>query len=153
MFVERFLDEFKKGSNIDKITETELNTLYFSSTNDLNEGGLGSWQCGQAWWPAETLLKFNGSFMATRNETESFMTHKLTEDKDQTYLMWMAQKCNESRHQKALKVAQIQANEEKIAKNRKKEALGKEKSKTSQCPYVGSEGPCSHRGWHWPAQR
>ncbi|KDR76527.1 hypothetical protein GALMADRAFT_67262 [Galerina marginata CBS 339.88] len=126
-FVERFSDEFKEGGDIDKMTETELNTLYFSSTNDLNEGGLGSWRRGQARRPAETLLKFNASFMATRNETESFMTHKLTEEEDQIYLMRTARKRDESGHQNALKVAQIRADEEKIAENRKKEAQGKEK--------------------------
>jgi len=47
-FVERFSDEFKKGGGIDTLTETEHNKLYFSSTNNANEGGLGSWQCGQA---------------------------------------------------------------------------------------------------------
>jgi len=51
-FVERFSDEFKEGGGIDKLTERELMTLYFLLTNDANEGGLGSWQHGQARRPA-----------------------------------------------------------------------------------------------------
>jgi len=126
-FVERFSDEFKEGGGIDKLTERELTTLYFSSTNDANEGGLGSWRRGQARRPAETLLKFNASFMATRNETESFISHKLTEEEDHIYLMRTARKRDASGHQKALKVAQIQADEEKITQNRKKEAEREER--------------------------
>jgi len=68
------------------------------------------------------LLKFNASFMATWNETEIFISHKLTEEEDHIYLMRTARKRDASRHQKALKVAQIQADEEKITQNRKKEA-------------------------------
>jgi hypothetical protein len=45
-FVERFSDEFKDGGDIDKMTKSDLKTLYFSSTNDANEGGLGSWRRG-----------------------------------------------------------------------------------------------------------
>jgi len=46
-FVERFSDKFKKGSGIDELTTSERDALYFASTNDANEGGLGSWRCGQ----------------------------------------------------------------------------------------------------------
>ena len=126
-FVERFSDEFKDGSDIDKMTESELDTLYFSSTNDANEGGLGSWRRGQARRPAETLLKFNASFLASRNDTESFIQHKLTEEEDQLHLMRTARKRDESGHQKALKVTQIRADEEKILENRRKETQRGEK--------------------------
>jgi hypothetical protein len=126
-FVERFSDEFKDGSGIDKLTERELETLYFSSTNDANEGRLGSWQHGQARRPAETLLKFNASFIATRNNTESFISYKLTEEEDHAYLIRTARKRDASGHQKALKIAQIQADEEKITQNWKKEAEREER--------------------------
>ncbi|KAF8229752.1 hypothetical protein L208DRAFT_1424012 [Tricholoma matsutake] len=105
---------FKEGGGIDKLTERELTTLYFSSTNDANKGGLGSW------WH-ETLLKFNASFMATWNKMESFISHMLTEEEDHIYLMRTARKCDASRHQKALK--------EKITQNRKKEAEQEERHK------------------------
>jgi hypothetical protein len=65
--------------------------------------------------------------MATRNETESFITHKLTEEEDHIYLMRTARKRDASGHQKALKVAQIQADEVKITQNRKKEAEREER--------------------------
>ncbi|KDR81599.1 hypothetical protein GALMADRAFT_221466 [Galerina marginata CBS 339.88] len=126
-FVERFSEEFKNGGDIDKMTESELDTLYFSSTNDANEGGLGSWRRGQARRPAETLLKFNASFMGSRNDTEKFIQHKLTEEEDHLYLMRTARQRDESGHQKALKLAQIRADEEKIRENRRKETQRGEK--------------------------
>ncbi|CAA7263684.1 unnamed protein product [Cyclocybe aegerita] len=43
-FIERFSDEFKSGSGIDTLTKEECKMLYFSSMNDVNSGGLGSWQ-------------------------------------------------------------------------------------------------------------
>jgi len=98
-FVERFSDEFKKGGGIDTLTETERNELYFSSTNDANEGGLGSWRRGQAGRPAETLHKFNAHFTSARNHTSTFMFHKLTQDEDAVYLMRTAR---ERDHQQTL---------------------------------------------------
>lgn len=53
-FVNRFSDEFKEGGGIDQLTENERDELYFSSTNDLDEGGLGSWRRGQTRRPLET---------------------------------------------------------------------------------------------------
>lgn len=131
-FVERFSDEFKPGGDIDQLTEEELRTLYFASTNDVNEGGLGAWRRGQERRPAETLQKFNASFMAVRNDTDSFMAHKLTTTADQQYLMQKARERDKSGHQRALKAAQMQADQVKIAENRKKEAKrGEKRDKTS----------------------
>ena len=76
---------------------------------------------------SRTLLKFNASFLASRNDTESFIQHKLTEEEDQLHLMRMARKRDESGHQKALKVTQIRADEEKILENRRKETQRGEK--------------------------
>jgi hypothetical protein len=65
--------------------------------------------------------------MATRNETESFISHKVTEEEDYIYLMRTARKRDASGHQKALRIAQIQADEEKITQNRKKETEREER--------------------------
>jgi hypothetical protein len=64
--------------------------------------------------------------MATRNETESFISYKVTEEEDYIYLMRMARKRDASGHQKALRIAQIQA-DEKITENRKKETEREER--------------------------
>jgi hypothetical protein len=126
-FVDRFSDEFKKGNGIDELTEGERNQLYFSSTNDANEGGLGSWRRGQARRPAETLHKFNASFKATQNDTESFISNKLTEEADHIYLMRTARKRDASGLQKQRKVEQMQADEAKAAENVQKEMRREER--------------------------
>ena len=69
--------------------------------------------------PSEPLLKFNTSFMATRNETESFIPHKLTEEGDHIYLMKMARKRDASGHQKVLKIAQTRREEAEREERRK----------------------------------
>ena len=58
-FIERFSNEFKAEGDINGLSEEELDQLYFSSTNDENKGGLGSWRRGQGRRPAETLHTFN----------------------------------------------------------------------------------------------
>jgi len=126
-FVERFSDEFREGSGIDTMTTVELDQLYFSATNDSNEGGLGSWRCGQARRPAESLQKFNASFLATRNDTESFMAHKLNDEGNQAYLRGTARDRDRSGHQKKIIEAQIRADEVKIRENRQKVANRAEK--------------------------
>jgi hypothetical protein len=126
-FVNRFSDEFKKGTGIDELMEAERNELYFSSSNDANEGGLGSWRRGQVRRPAETLHKFNATFKATQNETESFISKKLTEDTDNVYLMQTARQIDANRWHKKRKIAQIEADEARAMGNRQKEVRREEK--------------------------
>ncbi|PPR01504.1 hypothetical protein CVT26_015127 [Gymnopilus dilepis] len=140
-FVERFSDEFKPGSDIDQLTQEELKTLYFGSTNDPNEGGLGSWRRGQDRRPAETLQKFNASFVSTRNDTDSFVETKLTAPEDQDYIMRAARDRDESGHQKELKAAQIRATQAKIVDNREKLAK-REERKDKQAQHVLEAAKC-----------
>lgn len=137
-FVECFLDKFKAGGDIDRMTESKLDTLYFLSMNNENEEGLGSWQHGQARQPVEIVLKFNASFMASRNKTQGFIEHKLAGEGDQVYLMRTARKHDTSGHQKALKVAQIQADEERIIQNRRKETERGEKQQRLASALIGA---------------
>ena len=125
-FVNRFSDEFKEGGGIDQLTEDERDELYFSSTNDSNEGGLGSWRRGQARRPSETLHKFNAHFMSSRNHTESFMLHKLTEEEDHLHLMRTARQRDASGLQKQRKAAQMEADKIKVTENRQKAAKQQE---------------------------
>jgi len=129
-FVERFSDEFKPGSGIDVLTPEERDELYFSSTNDANEGGLGSWRRGQARRPAETLHKFNAHFISARNHTAAFMSAKLTEEGDQLYLMHTARKRDASGKQKQIKETQMRADEEKAGGTRERRAKMVERATT-----------------------
>lgn len=126
-FIERFSDEFKEGGDIDKLTEAERKTLFFSPTNDGNEGTLGSFRLGQRRRPGETLHKFNAAFTARQNSTEEFMSHKLTETVDHLYLRQVARTRDKNGLQKKLKAAQIQSDKAKAAENVLKEARKKGK--------------------------
>ncbi|KDR65765.1 hypothetical protein GALMADRAFT_81499 [Galerina marginata CBS 339.88] len=126
-FVGRFSEEFKDGGDIDKLTQAERDTLFFSSTNDINEGNLGSWRLGQRRRPAETLHKFNAAFVAGQNNTEQFISNKLTENADHLYMRQEARKRDESGLQKQMKAAQIQADNEKVTENVVKETRRQEK--------------------------
>ena len=84
------------------------------------------------------MLKFNASFMASRNETEGFIKHKLAGEGNQVYLMRTARKRDASGHQKALKVAQIRADEERIIQNRRKETERGEKQQRVASTLIGA---------------
>ena len=127
--MDRFSDEFKKGRDIDKMTPEEPHALFFSSTNDINEGSLGCWRLGQRRRPAETLHKFNVTFTSTQNGMEVFIAQKLTEE-DHTYLRQKARERDANGLQKKLKMTQIKADEEKAKENRNKETHRKDKGKT-----------------------
>jgi len=129
-FVNGFLMNSKGGGDIYKMTQAEQDTLFFASTNDINEGALGSWWLGQWRRPAETLHKFNASFTSACNNTEAFMKYKLTEDVDQTYLRQNAQVHNESGLQRQMKSTQMKADEEKVKENPRKETVRQEKQDT-----------------------
>jgi hypothetical protein len=126
-FVERFSDEFKTGNGIDELTAAERDELYFSSTNDANEGGLGSWRRGQCRRPAETLHKFNASFISAQNDTETFISKKLTAEEDNVYLLRTARERDRSGLQKQLKIAQMEADQAKVADNRQKDGKRRER--------------------------
>ncbi len=120
-FTQRFSDEFKEGGDIDKLSQAERETLFFSATNDINEGGLGSWQLGQRKRPRETLHKFNGGFTSHQNETEGFQSAMLNGEADQAYLRKIAQERDERGLQKKLKIVQMEADKAKVAENHLKE--------------------------------
>jgi hypothetical protein len=50
-FVKQFSKEFRDGGDIDKLTQEEQDSLFFSSTNDANKGG-DSWD--MVWRHKET---------------------------------------------------------------------------------------------------
>ncbi|EDR08997.1 uncharacterized protein LACBIDRAFT_296659 [Laccaria bicolor S238N-H82] len=121
-FVERFSDEFKEAGDIDKLTEAERQTLFFSPTNDGNEGALRSLRLGKRRRPGETLHKFNALFTARQNHTEEFMSEKLKENVDHIYLRQVACTRDESHFQRRMKEAQIESDKAKVAENVLKEA-------------------------------
>ena len=129
-FSERFSDEFVKGGDIDRLAAEDREELYFSSHNDLNEGGLGSWRLGQRKRPSETINKFNSSFVSRRNETEVFHHEKLSTEEDEAYLRKVARHKDAQKLQTQIKKAQMVADAVKVVENREKEAKRQDKRDT-----------------------
>ena len=75
----------------------------------------------------EALHKFNASFVPQQNDTATFMTHKLNTDEDHVYLMRSARRRDVSGIQRKLKLAQIEADQSKVAENIRKEAIQDER--------------------------
>jgi len=99
-FCKHFSDEFRKGGKVDSLTDEEWQKLFFLSTNDQNEGGLGTWRNETRRRLAETLHKFTSSFTAQQNDTEEFVKGKQTSDEDQQYLQQVACQRDASKLQK-----------------------------------------------------
>ncbi|KAF9051803.1 hypothetical protein BJ165DRAFT_1524707 [Panaeolus papilionaceus] len=126
--VNRFSDEFKDDSDISRLSTEERSKLHFASTNDFNEGALGSMRLAQRHRPAETLHKFNASFKSHRNDTETFIEAKLNTIEDDKYLRKVARTLDSSKQTQKRKQEQIVAdnlregeNKEKLAKRVEKE--------------------------------
>jgi hypothetical protein len=83
---EWFTDEFHPGGPIKQLSDKEWKELFFSSTNNVNGGALGSWHVAQYRWPNKTLHKFRSGFLANQNDTELFVSKMLHSEEDQAYL-------------------------------------------------------------------
>ncbi|KAJ7598016.1 hypothetical protein C8J56DRAFT_772045 [Mycena floridula] len=83
---DKFTVEFEPGSLIDSLTLEELLEMFFSTTNCVNEGGLGS--VGVAKWRKgnQTLEKFNSHHKVERNGTDGYIAEHLNTEEDQQYL-------------------------------------------------------------------
>ncbi|KAF8160013.1 hypothetical protein B0H34DRAFT_797195 [Crassisporium funariophilum] len=130
IFSERFSDEFIKGGDIDRLATEDRKELYFSSTNDLNEGGPGSWRLGQRHRPSETISKFNAGFISRRNTTAIFHQTVLSSEEDEAYLRKVARERDTQKLQKQIKEAQLAADAQKVVENRDKNAKRQQKKTT-----------------------
>lgn len=135
-FSERFSDEFNDDSEIKKLSAAERDSMFFASTNDVNEGALGSWWLGQRKWPRETVHKFGAAFVRARNDTEAFQQTHLTKEVDQAYLRRTAREVDRSGYQKNLKDEQMKADGEKVAENCKKVAKRQERRENREAAIV-----------------
>ncbi|KAF9474254.1 hypothetical protein BDN70DRAFT_908580 [Pholiota conissans] len=82
----RFTSEFAPGGLIDEATVEEKELAWMPTTNDENEGALGSfWQLMQH-QPQLTLLSHNALALFFRNGTQAFMAAKFTKEEDYQFL-------------------------------------------------------------------
>lgn len=80
----RFSAEFAPGGLIDTATADERLEAWMPSTNDANEGALGSYSSMRKKKPTLTFHQYNALAMYCRNDTQDFM--RLLNEDDHAYL-------------------------------------------------------------------
>ncbi|RDB18250.1 hypothetical protein Hypma_000601 [Hypsizygus marmoreus] len=86
----RFTPEFVvPGGTFDLLTPEQRGRLFIPSTNDANEGGLGSWRVHVWYHPSSTAASFSSQARHTRNNTDGFV-NKLCDHADHLYVMQQA---------------------------------------------------------------
>lgn len=93
---ERFTSEFAPGGLIDTSTVEERNLAWMPSTNDANEGALGSFRVYIRHKPSTTMHFYTAQAMFHRNDTQAFMSKYLQSNEDQKYLMRTARDWDKS---------------------------------------------------------
>ena len=124
---ERFTSEFAPGGLIDEATAEEKELAWMPATNDENEGALGSFRHLMRHQPQLTLLSHNALAMFFRNNTQTFMAAKFTEEEDYHYLHKLAQDSNgeEEKRRKELVEFRDKQQAEKIARKEVREKNAK----------------------------
>ena len=72
-----FLQEFASGGKIDGATATQRRSAFMKTTNDDNEGALGTVRTSLRHAPCMSLSHFNSRLMYKKNNTSSYITKSL----------------------------------------------------------------------------
>jgi hypothetical protein len=75
---ERFTSEFDYGGLIDSATAEEKDLAWIPTTNDANEGRLGSWRLFARTNPNSTIEQYNNIATFWKNDTQLFMDFRFT---------------------------------------------------------------------------
>ena len=124
----RFTSEFAPGGLIDEATLEEKDLAWLPTTNDVNEGALGSFQVLMRRQPQLTVLHYNAQAMFHHNETQAFMNAKFNDPEDFKFLHTEARKLKGVDKKRHLEI--IQYNEAKIAQ--RQAAAKKQKDKVAK---------------------
>ncbi|KAJ7456357.1 hypothetical protein B0H11DRAFT_2244041 [Mycena galericulata] len=82
----QFTPEFHVGGTFDQLTPEQRAILFIPSTNDCNEGMLGSYRVHMRYHPNSTAHSFSNQTRAERNNTEAFIK-KFCDDAVQRFVM------------------------------------------------------------------
>ena len=124
----RFTSEFAPGGLIDEATLEEKDLAWLPTTNDVNEGALGSFRVLMQRQPQLTVLHYNAQAMFHHNETQAFMNAKFNDPEDFKFLHTEARKLKGVDKKRHLEI--IQYNEAKIAQ--RQAAAKKQKDKVAK---------------------
>ncbi|KAF8808386.1 hypothetical protein BYT27DRAFT_7232639 [Phlegmacium glaucopus] len=108
-----FTSEFAPGGLIDEVTQEERDLAWMPSTNDINEGALGSFRVLMQHQPQLTLLQYNAQTMFFQNNTGAFM-NEIFSDTTHQYIRAVSRERDTSEKERLEQI--VQHTEEKIAK-------------------------------------
>nr|GAT43094.1 predicted protein [Mycena chlorophos] len=123
----RFSAEFAPGGPVEDLTAAEKLSAWMPTTNDANEGLLGSYRVMLRGRPNLTLHQFNAMMIFSRNDTISFM-NALFDGEDHNFIMREARRIDVSGLEKGRKEAQRAFRQHLIGLNRAKEAARMKKA-------------------------
>ncbi|KAF8177867.1 hypothetical protein BJ912DRAFT_930228 [Pholiota molesta] len=98
--------EFAPGGIIDTCSANELAQAWMPTTNDTNEGALGTFRVAIQNDPCLTLHQYNAQAMFTRNETQTFMD-TLLDHLDHAFIMCKARELDSSKLEVKRRKAQV----------------------------------------------
>ncbi|KAF7970056.1 hypothetical protein HWV62_25298 [Athelia sp. TMB] len=118
----RFTSEFAPGGLIDMSTIEERDLAWMPSTNDANEGALGSFRVCLRDKPSLTMHQYNARALFHRNDTQLFMDALFTEEEDMQYLRQKAREIDASGLSKLRKEANAIHKQRLVDEKRQKDA-------------------------------
>lgn len=129
----RFTEEFAAGGLIATSTAEERDLAAMPTTNDINEGMLGSWRKHARDKPSMTVAHFTDQTAFSRNDTQDFMDTMFV-DEDYAHLRREARKIDTSGIEKKRREALIQHKHDSAVAAQKK-AEEKQASDSAKAAY------------------
>ncbi|KIJ32511.1 hypothetical protein M422DRAFT_265676 [Sphaerobolus stellatus SS14] len=122
----RFTSEYETGGVIEKLSLEKRLQAWMLSTNDINEGALGSYRVTMRQAPNMTEETYNASTMSKMNGTLTWMEETCT-PKDRASLHRKAREIDEQHLEKKRQKIQAEYNAEVVCKKREQDAVKKAK--------------------------
>ncbi|KAG1797359.1 uncharacterized protein HD556DRAFT_1233474, partial [Suillus plorans] len=116
----RFCAEFIAGGTIDRSTDVQWQTTYMKTTNDDNEGALGTVRTSLRRAPHMALSHFNSRFMYRKNKTGTYIKNSL-DACSQHKLCRKARERDKSSDEGVRQVVQVEYDKEVVQKHREED--------------------------------
>ncbi|KAH7918783.1 hypothetical protein BV22DRAFT_1051507 [Leucogyrophana mollusca] len=118
---ERFSSEFAAGGAIDQATNAQREQVWMKTTNNDNEGTLGTYRISARRAPRMTIDQFNARLRYKRNNTGSYIKNILHSSVDQKLLQKRAREKGSGGRQKKWRLAQAWYDQLVVAKKHEKD--------------------------------
>ncbi|TFK21326.1 hypothetical protein FA15DRAFT_573000, partial [Coprinopsis marcescibilis] len=129
---ERLTSEFREGGKIDVLNSPDRARIFINSTNDHNEGALGTTRLMLRKAPSLTTTTISSKAMYTRNSTEDFIQARLPRMDQWKFVMGEARKREAMRINRRQRELEIQHDEQEVNSKRQRALEQHEKEKAKQ---------------------